>query len=218
MAVCLPACLTACVPACLQGEVNVPIGRIDYPGVRGGLFAARPDGGPGAKPSRSRYTVVRRDPAAGTTLVDVEIFTGGHSAVPLAGKQRVQALGSTNINAAPASLSCLLKGHRPHPRPPAICHAQAGRTRSGYTWRRRGTRWRETLSMRPAACPGRLEQRQAVVRQLGTDVWRQRRGSGSQSLPLQGAMTSKLRRRRHVGSRPRSQQRKEVTSSGWHRQ
>lgn len=59
-----------------QGEVLVPIGRIEYPSVRGGLFAARPDGGPGAKPSRSRYRVLRRDAVAETTLVDVEIFTG----------------------------------------------------------------------------------------------------------------------------------------------
>ncbi|KAL4448556.1 hypothetical protein ABPG75_005775 [Micractinium tetrahymenae] len=59
-----------------QGNIDVPIGRMEYPGVRGGLYAARPDSGPGAKPSRSHYTVLHRDAVAGTTLVDVEIFTG----------------------------------------------------------------------------------------------------------------------------------------------
>lgn len=62
----------------------MPIGRIEYPGVRGGLYAARPDGGPGAKPSSSHYTVLQRDPAAKTTLVDVEIFTGGCWVAPTA--------------------------------------------------------------------------------------------------------------------------------------
>ena len=52
----------------------MPIGRVEYAGVRGGLFAARPGGGPGSKPSRSRYRVLRRDAAA--SLVDIEIFTG----------------------------------------------------------------------------------------------------------------------------------------------
>lgn len=61
----------------MQAEVNVPIGRVEYSGVRGGLFAARPGGGVGAKASRSRYAVLLRDAAAGTTLVNVEIFTGG---------------------------------------------------------------------------------------------------------------------------------------------
>jgi hypothetical protein len=54
----------------------VPIGRVPHAGVRGGLFAAVPLGTPGAKPSRSRYRVLHRDSVAGTTLVDVEIFTG----------------------------------------------------------------------------------------------------------------------------------------------
>lgn len=60
-----------------QGVVEAPIGRMPYPDVRGGLFAACPPDAPGAKPSRSHYTVLHRDEAAGTTLVDVEIFTGG---------------------------------------------------------------------------------------------------------------------------------------------
>ena len=78
------ACGVACPPPpsfltsspLKQGEVDVPIGRVPYPGVRGGLFAALPEGGAGAKPSRSRYRVLARDAAAATSLVDVEIFTG----------------------------------------------------------------------------------------------------------------------------------------------
>ncbi|KAI7845081.1 hypothetical protein COHA_001446 [Chlorella ohadii] len=59
-----------------EGDVEAPIGRMPYPDVRGGLFAACPPDAPGAKPSRSHYAVLHRNQSAGTTLVDVEIFTG----------------------------------------------------------------------------------------------------------------------------------------------
>ncbi|GAB4817116.1 hypothetical protein N2152v2_004162 [Parachlorella kessleri] len=56
-----------------KGEVAVPIGKVDYPGVRRGLFAANPSSG---KPALSHFQVVRRDPEKGQSVVEVEIFTG----------------------------------------------------------------------------------------------------------------------------------------------
>ena len=63
----------------MQGEVIVPIGKVDYPGVRGGLFAANPTSG---KPALSCLQVIRRDIEQGQTVVEVEIFTGGRLAQP----------------------------------------------------------------------------------------------------------------------------------------
>lgn len=67
----------------MQGEVSAPIGRLPYPDVRGGLFAACAAGSSGAKPALSRFRVVRRDAAAQQTVVEVEIFTGGWWVDPL---------------------------------------------------------------------------------------------------------------------------------------
>ena len=63
----------AMLPHAVQGEVAVPIGKVNYPGVRGGLFAANPTSG---KPALSHFQVVRRDLEKGQTVVEVEIFTG----------------------------------------------------------------------------------------------------------------------------------------------
>ena len=49
----------------LQGEVRVPIGPVEYPGLSSGLFAASDAG----KPALSRYRVLTRH--ADCTLVEV---------------------------------------------------------------------------------------------------------------------------------------------------
>ncbi|GLJ31126.1 hypothetical protein SUGI_0623500, partial [Cryptomeria japonica] len=52
--------------------IQQPIGKMQYPGVGGGLYAASPTG----KPSESRISVLSRDENRNCTLVEVEIYSG----------------------------------------------------------------------------------------------------------------------------------------------
>lgn len=52
----MPAWNKRCVLVCLQGEVTVPIGLVQYPGLSSGLFAASPSG----KPALSKFKVLVR--------------------------------------------------------------------------------------------------------------------------------------------------------------
>jgi hypothetical protein len=60
----------ACLLCALQGEVRVPIGPVEYPGLSSGLFAASESG----KPALSIYKVLARH--EDTTLVEVSSRLG----------------------------------------------------------------------------------------------------------------------------------------------
>lgn len=55
--------------SCLQGEVCVPIGLVQYPGLSSGLFAATESG----KPALSRFKVLARH--KDSTLAEVSNLT-----------------------------------------------------------------------------------------------------------------------------------------------
>ena len=149
-----------------HGVIRTPIGRVAY-GVRGGLHAASPDG----KACESRWRLVRRNPDD-TSLVAVTIRTGESELSPQATKgvnvgfdiqhHDVSHFNSVRIcciDQCPASPHIARLAGRVHNR---SIGAQAGHTRSGYTWLRRGTLSWVTRCTQRVASPRRHQKVPAV--------------------------------------------------------